>query len=604
VAQLDDRPDLSRPARPGPARPDFTRPDLASSAYAIPASTQLLAIAWLRWRIFVNGFRRQAGSGKVAGLVVSIVLRVMLWPIVALWVVGPAVGSGFLAWMAVDGHHPQRLSVLFGGIALIWQLIAINGTGIAATVSSFDPSTLLRFPLRFGRYLVLRLLLGLMTASTIVGCLALFAAAIGITVAQPSLAAAAFVVLAIFAAMNIFLSRMIAVWMERWLSTRRAREIFTALMALFFVSFQLLNFHRPLKFRHPTGHPSARANSWLNFLSGTHPFLNWLPPGFATNSIFPLEHPLARLAQFAALLAWTGLFLAAFAFRLHKQFLGEYLSEGAPRSAPKAPRSHPPASTPAPAAVFNQQLTTSNQQLLSPTIAACLRKEWVYLRGNTNQLIQMFTPLVFVFIFARGILARHPAYLLSGAVGYALLGLLGTLYNVFGADAAGVQLYLLAPVRLRDVIVAKNIASLALLLVETALAWTIVMLLATAPITLSSQFSAAFWIVFVVFANLTLGTMRSIQAPRKILPGQARQLRSTSTSRTSALIVLATLFGCILLQVPVALLSGYFHNPWLAVWIFAPLAAAAVAVYALMLANADRLILTHRDLFAADLCGD
>jgi ABC-2 type transport system permease protein len=568
----------------------------------IPASTQLLAIAWLRWRIFVNGFRRQAGSGKIAGLVVSIVLRIMVWPILALWIVGPAVGSGFLAWMAVDDHHPQRLSVLFGGITLIWQLIAINGTGIAATVSSFDPSTLLRFPLRFGRYLVLRLLLGLMTASTIVGCLALFAAAIGITVAQPSLAPAAFVVLAIFAAMNIFLSRMIAVWMERWLSTRRAREIFTALMALVFVSFQFLNFH------HPTLHNGrVPRTSWLTaFMHGTNHFLLWLPPGFATNSIFPLQHPLARLAQFAALLAWTGLFLAAFAFRLHKQFLGEYLSEGAPRTsiragAPSKLRLGGPA---APAGVFNQQLATSNQQLLSPTIAACLRKEWVYLRGNTNQLIQMFTPLVFVFIFARGILARHPAYLLSGAVGYALLGLLGTLYNVFGADAAGVQLYLLAPVRLRDVIVAKNIASLALLLVETALAWTIVMLLATAPIALSSQFSAAFWIVFVVFANLSLGTLRSIQAPRKILPGQARQLRSTSTSRTSALIVLATLFGCILLQVPVALLCGHFHNPWLAVWIFAPLAAAAVAVYALMLANADQLILTHRDTFAADLCGD
>jgi ABC-2 type transport system permease protein len=566
----------------------------------IPASTQLLAIAWLRWRIFVNGFRRQAGSGKIAGLVVSIVLRIMVWPILALWIVGPAVGSGFLAWMAVDDHHPQRLSVLFGGITLIWQLIAINGTGIAATVSSFDPSTLLRFPLRFGRYLVLRLLLGLMTASTIVGCLALFAAAIGITVAQPSLAPAAFVVLAIFAAMNIFLSRMIAAWMERWLSTRRAREIFTALMALVFVSFQFLNFHRPLKFRHPTGHPSARANNWLNFLSGTHHFLNWLPPGFATNSIFPLQHPLARLAQFAALLVWTGLFLAAFAFRLHKQFLGEYLSEGAPRAV-TAPRRLP---TLAPAAAFDQQLITSNQQLLPPTIAACLRKEWVYLRGNSNQLIQMFTPLVFVFIFARGILARHPAYLLSGAVGYALLGLLGTLYNVFGADAAGVQLYLLAPVRLRDVIVAKNIASLALLLVETVLAWTIVMLLATAPIALSSQFSAAFWIVFVVFANLTLGTLRSIQAPRKILPGQTRQLRSTSASRTSALIVLATLFGSILLQVPVALLCGHFHNPWLAVWIFAPLAVAAVGAYALLLRDAEYQILTHRDTFAADLCGD
>ena len=310
MAQLDHRPDLSRSARP-----DSTRPDSASSGYAIPASTQLLAIAWLRWRIFVNGFRRQAGSGKIAGLVVSIVLRILLWPILALWIVGPAVGSGFLAWMAVDDHHPQRLSVLFGGITLIWQLIAINGTGIAATVSSFDPSTLLRFPLRFGRYLVLRLLLGLMTASTIVGCLALFAAAIGITVAQPSLAPAAFVVLAIFAAMNIFLSRMIAVWMERWLSTRRAREIFTALMALVFVSFQFLNFRRP------TGHRLHASNiNWLTaFMHGTNHFLLWLPPGFATNSIFPLQHPLARLAQFAALLVWTGLFLAAFAFRLDRK---------------------------------------------------------------------------------------------------------------------------------------------------------------------------------------------------------------------------------------------------------------------------------------------
>jgi hypothetical protein len=160
---------------------------------------------------------------------------------------------------------------MLAGIAILWQFIAINGAGIAATVSSFDPSTLLRFPLRFGRYFVLRLLLGLLTASTIVGCLALFAAAIGITVADTSLAPAAFVVLAIYAAMNIFFSRMIAVWLERWLATRRAREIFGALMALFFVSFQFLNFRRP-KFRHSHRTSQHRANSWLNFLhAGTHP---------------------------------------------------------------------------------------------------------------------------------------------------------------------------------------------------------------------------------------------------------------------------------------------------------------------------------------------
>jgi ABC-2 type transport system permease protein len=294
MAQLDDRP--------------------AASAYDIPATTQLLAIAWLRWRMFANGLRRQTSQGKIAGLVVSIILRIILWPIFALWIIGPAAGSGFLAWMAVSGHHPQRLSVLFGGIALIWQLIAINGTGIAATASSFDASSLLRFPLRFGRYLVLRMLLGLLTASTIVGCFALFAAAIGITVADPSLAPAAFVVLAIYAAMNIFLSRMIAVWMERWLATRRAREIFTALMALFFVSFQIVNLHRP-----SLQHGRVPSTSWLTtFMHGTNHFLLWLPPGFATNSIFLAEHPLARFAQFSALLAWTTLFFVAFAFRLHK----------------------------------------------------------------------------------------------------------------------------------------------------------------------------------------------------------------------------------------------------------------------------------------------
>jgi ABC-2 type transport system permease protein len=547
--------------------------------------------------MFANGFRRQTSQGKIAGLVVSIILRIILWPILAIWIIGPAVGSGFLAWMAVSSHHPPRLSVLLAGIAILWQFIAINGVGIAATASSFDASSLLRFPLRFGRYLVLRVLLGLLTASTIVGCFALFAAAIGVTVADPSLAPAAFVVLAIYAAMNIFLSRMIAVWMERWLATRRAREIFTALMALVFVSFQLFNFRRP------TGHRLHASNiGWLsNFMHGTNHFLLWLPPGFATNSIFLAEHPLARFAQFSALLAWTGLFLAAFAIRLHKQFLGEYLSEGAPRSAPAA-------DVPSPRSLLQPLASTAQPEkpalsLFSPTVTACLRKEWVYLRGNSNQLISMLTPLVFVFIFARGMLARHPSYLLSGSLGYALFGLLVAQYNIFGTDGTGVQLYLLAPIRLRDVILAKNIASLAQLLVEVTLAWCIVWMSASVPIPLQAQISAAFWIIFIVFVNLTLGTLRSIQAPRKFVPGQTRPMRAPGGSKTSGLLVIAIFLGSILLQVPVTLLSSYLGNPWLGVWIFAPFAAAAVGAYVLLLENADRLILTHRDLFAEELCG-
>jgi len=584
VAQLDDLP-ASAPS-PGPA----------PSSRAIPATAQLLAIAWLRWRIFANGFRRQAGPGKIAGLVVSIILRIILWPIFAIMALGPAVGAGLLAWLAVSDQHLQRLTPLFAGIAILWQFIAINGTGMAATVSNFDPASLLRFPLRFGRYLVLRLLLGLLTASTIIGCLALLAAFIGIAVADFSLAPAALIVLATYAAMNIFFSRMIAIWMERWLSTRRAREIFGAAMGLFFVAVQVVNFRiRAL-------HPHRASSSWLlNFLHGTNQFLGWLPPGFATNSILPTGHPLARLAQFAALLVWTALFFTAFAFRLHKQFLGEYLSEGAPRSRPSVSISSPRTLAQPPSAVAPPEQPA--RVLLSPSIAACLRKEWIYLRGNSNQLMSLLMPLIFVAIFSKGILTHHPSYLLSGAIGYSLFGLLAALYNIFGADGTGVQLYLLAPVPLRDVILAKNIASLALLLLEAALAWCVVLALASAPIPLSNQISAAFWIIFILFANLTLGTLRSIQSPRKIAPGQARKMRPASASRTSGLLVLAVLFGSILLQVPVTLLCSYFDNPWLGAWVFAPLAAAAVGAYALLLRHANRLVLTHRDQFAEELCG-
>ena len=140
---------------------------------------------------------------------------------------------------------------------MLWQFVSINGLSIAATVSSFDPSSLMRFPLRFGRYLVLRTLLGLMTPSTIVGCLALLAAAIGIGIAKPALALPALIVLAVYALMNVFLTRMIGAWMERWLANRRFREIFGVLMALFAVGIQFLNFQRA-----PVQRIGAQ-NSWL-----------------------------------------------------------------------------------------------------------------------------------------------------------------------------------------------------------------------------------------------------------------------------------------------------------------------------------------------------
>ena len=183
-----------------------------------------------------------------------------------------------------------------------------------------------------------------------------------------------------------------------------------------------------------------------------------------------------------------------------------------------------------------------------------------------------------------------------------MLGVLAGLYNIFGADGLGVQIYLLAPVRMRDVIVAKNLASLVLVVAEVGLAWTLISLLKRTPIPLATQVSTAFWTIFVIMANLALGTLDRFRRRANFLPDRYAQQRGTPTNRTSGLLIILVLFGSLLLQIPVLLLCRYLHQPWLAAWIFGPLAAAAVAAYALLLRNADRLILAHRDVLAEELC--
>jgi ABC-2 type transport system permease protein len=578
---------------------ELTRPQsVPGSMPPIPASAQLLAVAWLRWRIFVNGMFRKRPKGKrqIVGLVFATLLRLIVWPMLALVVVGPVAASGFFAWMAISQGHPQSLASLLLGIALLWQFVSINGLSIAATIPSFDPASLVRFPLRFGRYFVLRSLLGLMTPSTIVGCLAVLAAAAGIGVANASLALPALVVMAVYALMNIYLTRMIGAWMERWLANRRFREIFSMLMALFAVSIQFINLQRT-----PMRAPGARSSWLLAVLHSSGSYLYWLPSGFAAQAILLVKHPLAAVAQFAALLASTVLFAAVFAVRLHKQFLGEHLGEGV--SGREKVQSAPRVNAPAPQSAALSRPAASGA-IVSPTVAACLRKEWLILSSNGTQLIGLLTPLIFVVFFSvnRTFSALSVKYFLPAAIAYVLIAALSSLYNIFGADGRGVQVYLLAPIRMLDVVLAKNLMSLVLIVTQVGLAWTIICVLARTPVPVSTQISTALWTVFVVAMNLAIGTMRSIQAPRHFVPGQGRQLRASPTNRTSALLVLAVLFGCMLLQIPVAIASGYFRMPWLAAWVFGPLAVAAIFAYALMLRNAERLILANRDVFAEELC--
>ena len=578
----------------------------AYSTRNIPVGTQLIAVAWLRWRIFINSTfrRRTGGTNRAAGIVLGILVRIIVWPFLALMVIGPVFGSGFLAWAAIANHHPQRLASLLAGLTLLWLFVNINGQNAAAAFSSFDPSSLIRFPLRFGRYFILRLFIGLLTPSTIVGCVALMAAAVGIGVADSALALPSAAVLAVYAVANIFLMRMIGAWLERWLANRRFREIFSALMALTVVGFQFFSF------QHSPGRVyGGRASLILHLVNGSGTGLRWLPPGFAAHAILDWGHPISAILNFAALMASAALFAAVFAIRLRKQFLGEFLSDS-PRIRTKAHANQRSREIAQPISMASSGERAQPERLpvravrrgFAPIVVACLRKEWLTFRGNSAQMIGLLTPLFFVMIFSRTLSQGHSAYFLPAAIAYVLFGALAGLYNVFGADGKGVQLYLLAPVRLLDVIVAKNLMSLLVIIAEAAAAWLLVSLLTRAPIPVATQVSTGLWTIFVIGTNLALGTLRSIQAPRRFVPGQVQRRGATPTNRTSGLLILLVLFGSVALEVPVILLGGYFGEPWLGVWIFGPLAVAAVAAYVVLLRNAEQIIMAHRDVFAEELC--
>ena len=77
-------------ARAGAFMAELTRPGSAIGLRArhFRRARSLLAVAWLRWRIFVNSmFRRRprAASARQCGLVFAILLRIIVWPISRSW---------------------------------------------------------------------------------------------------------------------------------------------------------------------------------------------------------------------------------------------------------------------------------------------------------------------------------------------------------------------------------------------------------------------------------------------------------------------------------------------------------------------------------------
>lgn len=549
---------------------------------------QFAALAYLRWCIFRNGFRRKGGVGEL-------IARIIFLPLLGIFAFFPILGAGFAGYYIVSSNRLALLPALTWAIFLLTQLVSIN---IAAPTLSFDLNIIIRFPLSFSRYLTARLFFGLLSASNVIGTLALVAADIGIGVARPSLMPWATLLLGTFALTNIFFTRMIFAWIDRWLSTRRSRELLTAFILFASLGFQYLNvtFNPGLQGGH---HRSASHLPFLLKLGHRlQPIADILPPGLTSISItsFSQGHLVASTAALLGLIVFGALFLAIYAWRMQREFRGENLNELTQKQPVAAP--HAAISYTAPA--LHSAPTDNGTFGLSPVLLACLGKEFLYLRRNTNQLYGFIAPIFMVFLFAGriGSSGRFGELVFPAAVAYSILGVSMLSYNALGVDGSGVQLYFLTPTRLRDVFLAKNLIGFLLNLIELVLIFAVISFVSHPP-SLLVGLATLCWLLFATFTNGAVGNLHSLVAPKKI---DLTKVSRKQTSQLSALIALGVVVACCAIGFAVFSLTNSLQRPWLMLPLFVALAAAGLLFYLQVLNRLDTVALKHREALSEELC--
>jgi ABC-2 type transport system permease protein len=555
--------------------------------------SQYAAITWLRWRIFVNNFRRKGGTG-------DLVARIITYPIATLFLIGPTIGAGLAGYFIASHAYLQYVFVLLWAIFGFTQVLNIN-LGQAGT--SFNPIEFIRFPMSLRSFVVIRLFFGLMAPANIVAVAMSVAVAVGISIAVPSLLFLITLAMLVFAATNVLFTRMVFAWIDRWMSTRRAREVFTAIIFIGSLGIQYVNVTYNAAFsRHHRDRAAynQRLENLENAYSHIKPVQRILPPGLIGEAVIQANqgHPLMSVLETGGCVLYAGIFLAVFGLRMRAEFEGESLSDTANAVAPVEP-TRPIAAL----ATFHAETTilapAHGPLGLPPTIGPLFAREFLYLRRNTGMFYGLIAPIVMVLLFAGKLATRHNAwYIFPAALGYTMMGLAPLAYNVFGLEGAGSQFFFLAPVRMREILLAKNFMTLMVAVIEGFAVFAIVSYLGEPP-TVEIALVALLWAVGTMLFSIAVGNYRSIGAPKKINLNRTagKQASPLSALLSLGIVILAAGFGAGMLA------AGRFLNlEWLVIPTMLLYAAASIITYVLALRAMDGYALSHREAMFEELC--
>ena len=538
---------------------------------------QVTTIANLRWRMFVNGLRSKRGKMELFSRIV----------VTAAFAVGGLGGFGIavgFSFYFISQDKPEFLAILLWPLFFFWQVFPVMAT---AFTNNPDSSDLLRYPLTYRSFFLIRLAYGFFDPASALGCFALFGILLGAGVARPALLPWVLLVVVTFGLFSLVLMQTVFAWVERWLAQRRTREIMGVLFILFLLSFQLIGptmerlEHKP----HPELERTAQIIARVQVL---------LPPGLAADAIARVSHAEYAIG-FTSLLILGTITVAIgclLHLRLRAQFRGENLSEAGAR--------------PAVAQVQGLQVGW-NLPGFSQSVGAVFEKEMRYLARSGPMLLTLIMPVFMLIIFRIGPMnpmrpsnqfSRMPDMAFPGAAAYALLVLTNLVYNCFGGDSSGIQFFYAAPVTFRQIVLGKNLTHASILIANTALAWIAVTYLYGTP-RLAVSIATLAGMLFAAPLNFTAGNLMSIYSPKK------RDFATFGRQNVSQTTVLASLgVQIVVVGVGVAAFSiaRLYQNLWIAVLMFLGLAAISIPLYIVVLRRMDDIAVQQRDTLVAELC--
>jgi len=549
---------------------------VADLAHMPGVEEQLRLIVGLRWNLLKNSLQRKNTRWDLLGVVIASISSSLL-------VLGVSVAFFFGTQVFLDRNRVEWLSLLFWAIFVWWQIVPIFMAGFGA---NFEFRNLLRFPLSLRTFYILGLAYGFADFAAIAALCWIAAMLAAVATEQMQLLPVMLAACALFVLVNVTLGRLVGSWLERLLANRRVREL---TVGLFVLSMVALNFLNPVLEHWDKGEAQP-------FLLHALPYLSWLPGSLTGSAIAAFVHEDRQgfALGCGALLLWAAVSSVLLWQRYRMQYLGEELSEETGPALRKR-------------AAKRATYAAESPELVPPAIAGVVRKEIRYLTRNGFAFLQLLLPPVMVLFFsfqfagANSALKGHglsPQSFFPAVIAYLILILLTPAYNSFAFESYGIQTYFMAPVRMRDVLVGKNLFLVGLVALELAISLGLLVWrlgFPGLPIFLSTVAAAT----FAVAGQLTIANWSALSFPKKMEIGKMKGQRNSGIAVWTAFGVQILIGG---IATVVLLLGNWTGKSWLPVTLFAALIAAALGGYVASLDPLNRLAEEKKELLIETLC--